>query len=110
MSSSVVISTSQNCIRSRHATAGLRLAPELDAVVEVHAGLHAGGAGGLQRFARRLGGGRTQRRRDAGDVEPLDAGKHLGPRHHARTDRGDGRALAIVKHTAGAGAAPNSRK
>src|SRR5262249_13955506 len=85
-----------------HAAAGLGLAPQFDAVIQIHAGLQADGAGSLQRFARRLGGTGTQRRRDAGDVEPFNAGEHFRPRYHAGPDRGDGRGLAIVQYTAGA--------
>ena len=63
--------------------------------------LQAGRLGGLQGLARRLGGAGPQGRRDAGDVEPLRAGEHLGPGDHARPDGGDGRPLAVVQHAAG---------
>ncbi len=92
-----------DAIQHRYGTLfAARNIPKLGAVVEIHACLHAGRAGGLQGFAGHLGGCGAQPGRDAGDVEPLDARENLGPGDRAGLQGGDGRAFAVVEDAAGA--------
>ena len=57
--------------------------------------------GGLQAFLGSRRGIGTQSGRDAGNMEPLDAGEDLRPRDRAGLDLGDGGMLAVVEHVAG---------
>ena len=103
MSSSVVMSTSQNAMSSLMHLPASAWRPQLDAIVEIDAGA-ARRRPGRPRALRVVTSAALALRagRDAGDVEPFRAGEDLGPGHHARLDAGDGGALAVVEHAAGA--------
>ena len=77
------------------------LTPELAPVVEIDARLHAGHAGGFQRFQSHVGSRCAKGRRNARHVEPSASREDSRPVDHARPDAGDRRAFAVVKDAAG---------
>ena len=89
-----------------HLGSGLAVLPELLAIVQVAGHLHAELIGHLDGLEAGVGRALAQGRRDAGPVEPVGAGEHLAPVHHAGLDLGDGGVRAVVNDLAAAGHGP----
>ena len=89
-----------------HLRGGLAVLPELLAIVQVAGHLHAEFVGYLDGFQARVSRSLAQGRRNAGPVEPVGAGEHLAPVHHAGLDLGDGRIRTVVHHLAATGHGP----
>src|SRR6185503_19518176 len=83
-----------------HRRLGLRLGPQLLAVVQIDADARAGALRRAERGGGRCRRLRPERRRDAGDVEPGRARHHLVPVLRAGGDLADRRMRAVVDHRA----------